>query len=210
MLVTASLPRLEKFWPSEHLGRMLVPTQHSNLPRTIEIGMPFGVDNGAFSGFKPGRFVNLLHKIEGMDCLFVACPDVFDPVARKGDAAKTLAQFVRWEPFIHSFDLPVALVLQDGQEDHLVPWSKLEALFVGGSTAWKVGEHAERLVKEAKRRGKYVHMGRVNDIFRMSDAKEWGVDSFDGSKYGRWSDTWIPIGLEMCSMLQPRMFARSA
>lgn len=42
---------------------------------------------------------------------------------------------------------PAALVAQDGLTDATTPWSDLDVLFLGGSTAWKpdhspaVGEH---------------------------------------------------------------------
>jgi hypothetical protein len=49
---------------------------------------------------------------------------------------------------------PIALVAQDGLEPLPVPWEQLEALFIGGSSRWKLGPHAARLVREAKERGK--------------------------------------------------------
>ncbi len=41
-------------------------------------------------------------------------------------------------------------------------WHRLDALFVGGSTYFKLGPTAAGLVREAKRRGLWTHMGRVN------------------------------------------------
>lgn len=42
-----------------------------------------------------------------------------------------------------------------------------DVLFLGGSTAWKLGSAARRLTTEAKARGKQVHMGRVNSLKRL-------------------------------------------
>lgn len=53
--------------------------------------------------------------------------------------------------------------------------------FIGGSTAWKLGPHARRLVADAKRRGKWVHMGRVNSLKRFRYAAAIGCDSCDGT-----------------------------
>jgi len=75
----------------------------------------------------------------------------------------------------------VALVAQDGLESLPVPWEDFDALFIGGSTAWKLSEAARELCQEAKRRGKWVHMGRVNSLRRMQVAEAFGCDSADGT-----------------------------
>ena len=53
--------------------------------------------------------------------------------------------------------------------------------FIGGSVAWKMSKHAKGLVAEAKRRGKYVHMGKVNGNRRYRHAEAIGCDSVDGT-----------------------------
>lgn len=60
-------------------------------------------------------------------------------------------------------------------------WDELDALFIGGTTAWKLGRHARTLVREAKLRGKHVHMGRVNSGARWRYAEHIGCDSVDGT-----------------------------
>jgi hypothetical protein len=48
-------------------------------------------------------------------------------------------------------------------------------------TEWKTGPDAQALVAEAKRRGKWVHMGRVNSQKRYEYARAIGCDSVDGT-----------------------------
>jgi hypothetical protein len=62
-----------------------------------------------------------------------------------------------------------------------MPWPWFDVLFLGGSTAWKLGPAARRLTAEAKARGKRVHMGRVNSLRRLRYADATGCDSADGT-----------------------------
>jgi hypothetical protein len=90
-----------------------------------------------------------------------------------------------------------------------VDWDEFDALFLGGSaecvpcgwvrpvaqarqisrcphchrklTEWKLGAVARELVAEAKRRGKHVHMGRVNSLKRFRYAEKIGCDTADGT-----------------------------
>jgi hypothetical protein len=73
-------------------------------------------------------------------------------------------------------------VAQDGLESLPVPWGDFDALFIGGTTGWKLGPHAREIAAEAKRRGKWVHMGRVNSERRCRYAAAIGCDSVDGTK----------------------------
>jgi hypothetical protein len=56
-----------------------------------------------------------------------------------------------------------------------------DCLFVAGSTAWKVGAAAERLCRQARNAGKWVHMGRVNSFAKMERARSMGCLSADGT-----------------------------
>jgi hypothetical protein len=128
----------------------------------------------------------MLHRIAGVPgCLWVAAPDLVE------NAPGTLELFETWRPRIAAHGLPVALVAQDGLEDMDVPWDRLDAVFIGGSTEWKLGEHVRRLAVEAKARGKLLHMGRVNSRRRLLLAAGWGCDTVDGSCFSRWPDTKI-------------------
>lgn len=75
-------------------------------------------------------------------------------------------------------------------------WGRIDCLFIGGSTEYKLGSHAEALVREAKNRGLWVHMGRVNSQSRFAYARAIGCDSVDGSSFSRWRDRWLPEALK--------------
>ena len=98
----------------------------------------------------------------------------------------------------------MAYVGQDEAEDHDLPWGRLQALFIGGSTAWKESSASRDLCHEAKRRGKWVHVGRVNTKRRVEIARAMKADSIDGTAFSRWPDTKIPAGLRWVSSLPTR------
>ena len=75
----------------------------------------------------------------------------------------------------------MAFVTQDGCTSQLVPWDDVDALFVGGTDAWKLGEPRYELCAEARDRGKWVHMGRVNSMTRLRACKVSNLDSADGT-----------------------------
>ena len=108
-------------------------------------------------------------------CLFVVCPDVVY------DAQATLDLYKSWRLKIKSLGYPVALALQDGVEKLNLKWD-FDAVFVGGSTEWKMSLAVIELLQKAKSLGKWCHVGRVNSIKRMRHF--WGfADSFDGTDY---------------------------
>lgn len=108
-------------------------------------------------------------------CVFATAPDVV------GNAEATWAKSAPVLPIIRAMGFPAALVAQDGIERMAVEWDVFDVLFVGGSTEWKLSHHAKVLVREAKARGKFVHMGRVNSFVRLQTAAMWGCDSADGT-----------------------------
>lgn len=142
-----------------------------------------GIDNGCFSArtratFTLDRYARLVERALatfGDFVLFVAAPDVpFDWAGTLRASLPTLAT-------IRSWGAPAALVLQDGATPEQIPWSEVDAVFVGGSTAWKAGPEAEAVVRAACHRGVWVHMGRVNSMKRLTRAAEMGCDSADGT-----------------------------
>lgn len=180
----ASVARMTTY--REHLGVLLTPKNRNSVKAVLATGLPWAIDNGAYSGFNAHAFVRLCLKAEGRPrLLWVACPDVV------GDAARTLVDFCRWQPALRLLNLPVALVGQDGLEDLHVPWDLFTCLFLGGSTEWKLSHAAWDLAREAKRRGKLVHMGRVNSLRRMRIAQVFGCDSIDGSSASMFGDKYI-------------------
>lgn len=190
LFVTRGLPQLVRT-NSPHLGRLHQPRSVSRVDATIALGIPWAADNDCYQGLDPAAFVRMLTKLAHRPgCRFVSVPDVV------GDAEATAASFKAWAPVIRWFGLPVALVAQDGLEDLRVPWGKIDALFLGGSTEWKLGPASRQLAKEALHRGKWVHMGRVNTAKRIDVALEWGCHSIDGTGFSMYYDTYVPKALE--------------
>jgi hypothetical protein len=193
LLLTKAVPTLVRY-RHPNLGRLVTPRHYTNLDGMIAAGIPWAADNDAFSGFDVDAFGGLLNAIAGRPgCLFVTAPDVV------ADAQATLEQFGPWSDKIRSLGLPVALAGQDGLEELAVPWDDLDAFFVGGSTEWKLSPMATALVGEAKARGKWCHMGRVNSDERMRRARLIGCDSVDGTSYVRFTDRWLPGALRLLS-----------
>lgn len=165
-----------------------------------EIGMPVGqlltpltryrlrdperhwaIDNGGFGEIDIPAFEALLareahHKAK---CLFVSAPDIV------GSAQRTIELFPRFLPMLAGWK--VAFVCQDGQEMLPIPWDDCDAIFIGGTTAWKCSEHVVRIVKTAKLLGKWIHWGRVNHPARCRHAEEVGGDSYDGTGIARYT-----------------------
>lgn len=147
------------------------------LTRNAIAGCPYALDNGCFSGKLPkawGRMLDEAHKVRP---LWVTLPDVV------GDARRTLELFDHFEHEAHG--LPKALVLQDGIGELPIPWDRIDAVFVGGSDAFKVSREAFAAARAARMLGKFVHVGRVNTAAR---ARDWlGLaDSIDGSGISRY------------------------
>lgn len=158
------------------LGAITTPAQGNILPANTW----WAADNGVFGKGYPGdrEYLRWLENHPGDRdlCLFATAPDVV------GDAWRTLA---RSRPFfqpIRDLGYPVALVLQNGEEytadDY---WDEIDAVFIGGDTPWKLGEHAAEMAAVAKSIGKWVHMGRVNSLRRLRYAESIGCDSADGT-----------------------------
>ena len=141
----------------------------------------FAIDNGAFSGFDVAAFERLLAKHSNRKelCRFVALPDVV------ASARRTLEAFDWWHPRLDGWRK--ALVAQDGLESLPIPWDRLDAVFIGGSTEWKLSKHAADVIRTAKICGKWVHAGRVNTPGRFEYFEGLGVNSLDGTGLSRYS-----------------------
>lgn len=138
----------------------------------------FAADNGCFvqaDKYSNDGFLAWLDKLNRDACLFATAPDVV------GDADATKDRAYPMLPRIQKLGFKAAYVCQDGELPETVEWSKLDAIFIGGSTEWKLSQAAADLVAEAKRKDKWVHMGRVNSFQRMRLAAAIGCDSVDGT-----------------------------
>lgn len=152
-------------------------------------GALWAADNGAFSDrFDVDRWWAFLVKNADRTstCLFAAAPDVV------GDATATMRRSQPWLSKMRQLGYPAAFVAQDGAEHTRLPWDEFDALFIGGTTEWKVGPHARALVAAANAHGKHVHMGRVNSERRFKYAADIGCDSCDGTYLTFGPDTNLP------------------
>lgn len=145
----------------------------------------WAADNGCFAQadrFDLSRYLAWLDKLRPHQarCLFATAPDVV------GDAQATWRRAAPALPLLREMGYRAALVAQDGLETMAVEWDALDCLFIGGSTAWKLSLAAATLVRQARERDKWVHMGRVNSRRRMLYAHAIGCQSCDGTyiKFG--------------------------
>jgi hypothetical protein len=180
-------------WRHPNLGRLVVPKDCSRVDETAATGILWAADNAAFSGFEEAPWARMLEKIARVPgCLFAVAPDVVS------DSRATADMFDRYAPMILDAALPVAWVAQDGATPADIP-IEAAAVFIGGSDSYKLGAQARRVVREAKRRGLWVHVGRVNTYRRLRYCQSIGADSVDGTKWSRFRDTYLPGCLELLS-----------
>lgn len=150
-------------------GHMVTPESGWS---SIESGRYWAVDNGVFTGkFDAKEYLAFLgSRTPDRHCLFATAPDVL------GDAGATMSKYHEWRNKMQPW--PVAYVAQDGQENMALP--ECDAVFIGGTTDWKLGPSAE-CIREAQERDIWVHVGRVNTGKRIRHFALLGVDSVDGS-----------------------------
>lgn len=167
------------------LGWMSTPAQKNTwLP-----GVQWAADNGCYGAGYPGddEWLSWLESHPDRErCVFATAPDVV------ADAAATWQRSAPFLPMIRDLGIPAALVAQDGLEVNAVHWAEFDAVFIGGSTAWKLGAAARAIADEAKARGKWLHMGRVNSWRRLEYARYLRCDSVDGTYLTFGPDTNLP------------------
>lgn len=164
----------------KHFGYFVQPRTYYRNQIMRDERVRWGMDNDAYNGFSHSRFMAALDHLLPYQCrcIFVTCPDYV------GDHTITLALWREWRPRIAEMGYPVAFVAQDGLLLNQVPWHEMDALFVGGTNQFKDMDSRESIL-EAKRRGLWVHVGRVNDSpRRLRYCLQMGVDSIDGTAYG--------------------------
>lgn len=160
-----------------------------NAGNVIEPGVPTTLDNGCFPDgcFAPTWNVDKWRRVTtartDASTLFVCCPDVPFDADRTSDAFEVHADTIAG---------PVAYVTQNGCTSGHVPWDRIACLFTGGDDRWKLGEDSRNLIDEARERGLWTHMGRVNTLRRLTIAARHGYDSVDGTYIARAPDTNLP------------------
>jgi hypothetical protein len=170
----------------------------------LESGVAWCADNGIYSRAYPGdgQYLRWLSGLpDSARCRFAVAPDVV------ADHNATLERSWPMLRPIRALGLPVALCAQNGATSDDLPWDYIDVVFLAGIvecapcgwtpaitdlpvescpdghrlTEWKIGDVATAITAEAKTRGKWVHMGRVNTRGRVLAAKRMGVDSADGT-----------------------------
>jgi len=193
ILVNGYSPEVE---PHPNVGGLIQPRNWARARPWVEARRVWAIDND-YKRFDATRFVRLLTLIRAehpdpttSGCLFVAVPDVYR------DHAATLALWRKWRDQVWGFDMPLAFVVQNGAHLSNVPWRDFRtvwrgaayytgAIFVGGDTAWKMGDEAAAIVRVANSLGLWTHVGRCNSLARIRHAKEIGADSVDGGGFSQ-------------------------
>lgn len=142
----------------------------------LDAGALWMMDNNEFAGgFDAKLWYSALIKYLPYQSTCLGIP-IRDKV---GDALETIRLFSRYYQSVKDLGYKVAFVSQDGITPEITPWDYFDVLFVGGSDEHKLGIEAITMIAEAKGRGKWVHIGRVNSSKRIKEF--WMADSVDGT-----------------------------
>lgn len=189
-LATPNTQEVRETIAAGRLGAMLTPDSWSTINEPSSKRFPWvGLDNGCFSDkWDEDRWKDWLTEMRPRlpECLFAVVPDVV------ADHDATLARWEQYVGIVKDAGYPAAFVIQDGCDGMDMPWRDLDAVFVGGSTEYKLSEQAWELVGRANRRGIWTHMGRVNSFNRIRRCAAAGVKSVDGSYLAFGPDTNLP------------------
>jgi len=162
-------------------------------PRVSRPARGFALDNGAWAAHQRGgrldvhRFAEMLYAL-GRHADFVVAPDIV------AGGRESLAVSIHWLPTCLYNARRVLIAVQDGMEPQDfdgVPLGPRVGLFVGGSTDWKLST-LPAWGRLARRRGAWLHVGRVNTARRIQLCRDAGADSFDGTSVTRFADT-LPL-----------------
>jgi len=197
---TASTERVRDAMRAGLIGQIVTPAAGN---RVVE-GADWCADNSVYGGKYPGdtKYLTWLAGLPFQDrCRFAVAPDVV------ADAAATLARSRPLLAPIRALGYQVAYAAQNGATVDSLPWDEFDVLFIGGDTDWKLGAEARTLIGEAKRRGKPVHMGRVNSRRRLQIAADSACDSADGTYLAFGPDANLPNVLDwVASVNRPALW----
>src|SRR5262245_60862035 len=120
---------------TDAVGHLVVPAQRNKASSLRLRPRLWAMDNGAYTGLDVAAYMRMLEQFMESHCrapcLFVTAPDVV------ADADATLAMWPFWSRVLRGLGYPVAFVLQDGIGTR-TPWPECDAVFVGGSTYFKL------------------------------------------------------------------------
>lgn len=169
-------------------------------------GMPYALDNGAWtafqqgSAFDEGAFLRAIDKV-GERADWIVIPDIV------AGGLRSLEFSLSWLDDLKGLPVRLLLAVQDGMEPDDVReyLSPAVGIFIGGSTEWKE-RTATQWGQLARRRNCYLHIGRVNSQRRIAICAGAGANSFDGTSATRFSNS-LPRLARAC--LQDDLFAAS-
>lgn len=198
-----------------YLGQIITPAAGNRLDEQY---VEWIADNGIYSNAYPGdaAYISWLdsHSDMRFRCRFAVAPDVV--ADHKGTLERSWPML---RPIRRAVGR-VALCAQNGATPDDLPWDYIDAVFLAGIVEcvpcgyvpavtelpittcplcrrglveWKVSDMAAQITAEARRRGKWVHMGRVNTDTRIRRAREMGCDSGDGTFLAFGPDVNLPI-----------------
>lgn len=180
--LTGAIGPTTKKLAAEGLIGMMAQPMSAYAAEEIEQYPWYAADNACFASknFDEAKWLAWLDRMPRDNCLFASAPDIV------GDARGTMLRSMPWLPKIRQLGYKAAFVGQNGLENMVVPWDDFDCFFIGGEDVvgqkpWKLGFDALGLVQEARARGKWVHMGRVNSEKRLAYAAYIGCDSADGT-----------------------------
>lgn len=197
-LATASTSQVRDSMTAGLLGQLRTPDSgHRIVP-----GATWAADNGCFNPrtFRITRWGCWLDA-QPRTALWAVVPDVV------ADHEATLRRWHRLAPWVIAKGFAPAFVAQDGCTPADIP-ADAACLFVGGSTEWKLSPASVAVMREAKRRGMWVHVGRVNSRRRLRWCADLGdvVDSVDGTYLAFGPDVNLPRLLSWLHPAQPSFF----
>ena len=190
---------------------VLTSPAHRGVPLGITQGMVWGADNGVYSGaFDREDYLPWLESmIPYQDsCLFVLAPDVvgdaeatvtrysrWAPKIRQRGfpvafAAQDGQEHIPWPTSVDEtdylydcdFDPDDHVAYTQALDQWELDCADFDALFIGGTTAWKVSRAARGLIRRAHALGKHIHIGRINwwrryEYFRgLEGSDAWTCD----------------------------------
>lgn len=192
-----SSPHIRKLLLDNNVGLLLTHVSQRNQPSDGK--WVWAADNACFTAqnWDKNAWLRWLEsKNDPTSALFATIPDVV------GDHAATLKRWPQFQKQVAELGYVPAFILQNGCTANDVPWDECGAVFIGGDTTWKLSEQAFRIVIEARSRGHWVHMGRVNSLRRLQIAQSWGCNSVDG--------TYLAFGPDVNSIRLIEMMRRIA
>lgn len=164
-----------RFIETEHRNFGWITSPRESIARRHLLQRPWVMDNGVFTGlFDESVWKKTLDKLSPYQqtCLFIVTPDVV------ADSKETEKKWVQYSPLIKDMGYKAGFVAQDGCLS--IP-DDADALFIGGSTHFKLSTAAMNLVHCSIQKGLWIHMGRVNSKRRFHYAESIGCHSVDGT-----------------------------